>query len=516
MWKKDTDDLFDFETSDIEETELKIKEFNSRFYLLYNGDKINLINSFDALMEKYRDNQIKTKEKNDNNFLTITEFTFSSSSNLKICNPILSQDLRRKISDVSCLSRSWRLSKKNEENLIGIGDIIKLGRVRLKIETICFKGIYESCQISNNYVKNKSKLKYGSTLNQNNLNVNKINNNMNTNINNSQNESIIEEEKNNNFEKAKKDKKKSVNLDDISINSDKNSTSKPTCRICYLTSSDMENPLVSPCKCSGSMKYIHYKCLKHCIEVNLTKKIEPNYKYYNWKSYSCEICKEEYPKYIKLKDSLYPLVDLEIGFSSYITCDYALYDDIKKKTSRKGILIIKINEESDEDIITLGRSQNNKVKLKDISVSRNHCNIIKRKNQLYIVDKGSKFGSLIYINNPLSINMENDQETIISGRHWFSIKLEEETNFFSKIFFPTKCCQCSEIKKNYDVDIEHLDENNDNHNQHPEKLYSLINNNNYIIKDLERQILDSSYQDYILDLGDEIYLHEQSESDEIN
>ena len=119
----------------------------------------------------------------------------------------------------------------------------------------------------------------------------------------------------------------------------------------------------------------------------------------------------------------------------------------KKKTSRKGILIIKINEESDEDIITLGRSQNNKVKLKDISVSRNHCNIIKRKNQLYIVDKGSKFGSLIYINNPLSINMENDQETIISGRHWFSIKLEEETNFFSKIFFPTKCCQCSEIKK---------------------------------------------------------------------
>ena len=73
-------------------------------------------------------------------------------------------------------------------------------------------------------------------------------------------------------------------------------------------------------------------------------------------------------------------------------------------------------------------------------------------------------------------------------------------------------------KKNYDVDIEHLDENNDNHNhnQHPEKLYSIINNNNYIIKDLERQILDNSYQDYILDLGDEIYLHEQSESDEIN
>ena len=514
MWKKETDDLFDFETNDIEETELKIKEFNSKFYLLSNGDKINLINSFESLMDKYRENQIKTKEKNENNFLIITEFSFSSSSFFRICNPILSHDLRKKITDTSCLSRSWRLSKKNEENLIGIGDIIKLGRVRLKIETICFEDIYESCQISNNLVKNKNKLKYGSTLNQNNLNLNKINNNMNTNINNSQNESILEEERVNNLEKNKKDKKKLNNLDDISINSDKNSVSKPLCRICYLTNSDMENPLISPCKCNGSMKYIHYKCLKHCIEVNLTKKIEQNYKYYNWKNYSCEICKEEYPKYIKIKDSLYPLVDLEIGFSSYITCDYALYDDVRKKTSRKGILIIKINEDSDEDIITLGRSQNNRVKLKDISVSRNHCNIIKRKNQLFIVDKGSKFGSLIYINNPLSINKKNDEETIISGRHWFSIKLEEETNFFSKLFFSAKCCQCSEIKQNSDVDIEHLDENNDSHQ--PEKIYSIINNNNYIIKDLERQILDNSYQDYILDLGDDIYLHEQSESEEIN
>ena len=35
------------------------------------------------------------------------------------------------------------------------------------------------------------------------------------------------------------------------------------------------------------------------------------------------------------------------------------------------------------------------------------------------------------------------------------------------------------------------------------------------MKDLEFQILDNSYQDFILDLGDELYLHEQSESEEI-
>ena len=390
--------------------------------------------------------------------------------------------------------------------------------MRLKIETICFKDIYESCQISNNITKNKIKLKYGSTLLHNNLNLNKLNNNMNTNINNSQNESYLEEEKQKNMEKNEKEKEKekeknkpSADLGDISPNSDKNSTSRPTCRICYSGNSDMENPLISPCKCSGSMKCIHFLCLKHSIEVNLSKKIESNYKYYIWKNYSCEICKEEYPKYIKIKDTLNPLVDLEIGFTSYITFDYALYDDIKKKTSRKGILVIKINDDTDEDVITLGRSQNNRVKLKDISVSRSHCNIIKRKNNIFIMDKGSKFGSLIYVNNPLNINIKNNEETIISGRHWFSIKLEEESSFFSKLFSTTKCCQCSEINKNNDIDVEHLEEIK----PIPEKVYAK-NKNNGMVKDFEAQILDNSYQDYILDLGDDIYLHEESICEEGN
>jgi pSer/pThr/pTyr-binding forkhead associated (FHA) protein len=195
-------------------------------------------------------------------------------------------------------------------------------------------------------------------------------------------------------------------------------------------------------------------------------------------------------------------------------CDYCLYDDAKKKTNRKGILVIKINDNVDEDIITLGRSQNNNIKLKDISVSRNHCNIIKRKNNLFVVDKGSKFGSLLYINNPLNINSNNNVEAIISGRHWFSIQLEENRSFFSKLF-SVKCCENNLIKKNTNIDIEHLDEKNfDNQNE-------IINDNdNANLKDNKdkdvHRILDNSYQDYILDLGNEIYLHDdQSDSEDL-
>lgn len=68
------------------------------------------------MVEKYNENLTKTKENKDNNFLIISEFNFSkSNSTIKIINPILSYNLRQRINDISCLSRSWRLSKKKKK-----------------------------------------------------------------------------------------------------------------------------------------------------------------------------------------------------------------------------------------------------------------------------------------------------------------------------------------------------------------------------------------------------------------
>ena len=42
------------------------------------------------------------------------------------------------------------------------------------------------------------------------------------------------------------------------------STVKQTCRICLSDGSedDLRNPLLSPCRCSGTMGYIHEECFK--------------------------------------------------------------------------------------------------------------------------------------------------------------------------------------------------------------------------------------------------------------
>tara|TARA_B110000908_G_C10266591_1_gene464582 strand:- start:4069 stop:4446 length:378 start_codon:yes stop_codon:yes gene_type:complete len=64
------------------------------------------------------------------------------------------------------------------------------------------------------------------------------------------------------------------------------------CRICY-DSSDM---LIKVCACSGSIEYVHLKCIE--IWINNFPKNHP-------KHYSCEICKQPYfLDYKSLKNTL--------------------------------------------------------------------------------------------------------------------------------------------------------------------------------------------------------------------
>lgn len=63
------------------------------------------------------------------------------------------------------------------------------------------------------------------------------------------------------------------------------------CRICF--ESELENnPIITPCECSGTMKFIHEECLKKWI---LSKTREPE-------SFHCDVCK--YPIKMELKAKL--------------------------------------------------------------------------------------------------------------------------------------------------------------------------------------------------------------------
>lgn len=71
----------------------------------------------------------------------------------------------------------------------------------------------------------------------------------------------------------------------------------PMCRICFSDETEKDNPLISPCKCSGSMQHVHIKCLRQWLSRNENKKIGVHVTTYVWKAFHCELCKA------KLEDS---------------------------------------------------------------------------------------------------------------------------------------------------------------------------------------------------------------------
>ncbi|XP_068927425.1 E3 ubiquitin-protein ligase MARCHF8 isoform X2 [Petaurus breviceps papuanus] len=64
------------------------------------------------------------------------------------------------------------------------------------------------------------------------------------------------------------------------------STSGDTCRICHCEGDD-ENPLITPCHCTGSLHFVHQACLQQWIKSSDTR--------------CCELCKYEFIMETKLK-----------------------------------------------------------------------------------------------------------------------------------------------------------------------------------------------------------------------
>jgi hypothetical protein len=66
-------------------------------------------------------------------------------------------------------------------------------------------------------------------------------------------------------------------------------------RICKDVESTRDNPLVSPCKCSGSVKYVHIKCIKAWYSTKAKQCISSRTCSFYIKGLRCEICREELP-----------------------------------------------------------------------------------------------------------------------------------------------------------------------------------------------------------------------------
>nr|AEE62925.1 unknown [Dendroctonus ponderosae] len=82
------------------------------------------------------------------------------------------------------------------------------------------------------------------------------------------------------------DSVKRQELSNCDTDSNYSNSSGDICRICHCEA-DAENPLLSPCYCAGSLKYVHQNCLRQWLAASDTR--------------SCELCKFNFILHTKIK-----------------------------------------------------------------------------------------------------------------------------------------------------------------------------------------------------------------------
>ena len=189
------------------------------------------------------------------------------------------------------------------------------------------------------------------------------------------------------------------------------------CRICYERQRTRENPLLSPCRCDGTVKYLHLNCLKLWIKSKITTRQTENSVSYQWKTIECDICKLELPLMFRTKTAQVSLFEHDRPRGPFIVLEAYPSD----RTSLKSLHVIKMTQTKAS--IRLGRGHDSDVRINDISVSRCHAMIKFERGQFLIEDNESKFGTLVKIDVVKLANSET--ATVQVGRSVLILKVQE-------------------------------------------------------------------------------------------
>ena len=479
MWPIDNNELIDILSNPYNKQSFDV----SNPVRLYRDDE-------EIKIEKIKENDNNSKEKitDDEDIIKLGEILIKDSK--YYYKPNTKESYYPNLNDTNNTTNnnntefySWLIYKGNKipvnknKYRIKEGDILKIGREWLFIKDIYItkrtkKLLKIKCKEKN---KGNNKLfSYHSQTNKE-LNINEDFNVMEFNDTDEDKDEEIKGEKNKfvteNEESKKhlkhiivKDKESSEKNSNHYNDNNKNKRVK-ICRICYLEEYDKyNNPLIKPCKCSGSMKYIHYECLLHWIKTKISVE-SSSYSsnellsVYTLSPLECELCKTKLPDYLRHKKEIYSLLNLDKKFNEEINLNkkgekiskkrrenkdsYIIFDSISpQRIESRFRFFVKFNE---NNILKIGRGLDMQLVLNDISVSRNHCQLkIEDDGSIVLEDNNSKFGSLVLIQKEIEI-LKGNCLNIQVGTNYFTFTLKKKTGFFS-------CCNAEEIdsKNNYE------------------------------------------------------------------
>ena len=355
---------------------------------------------------------------------------------------------------------SLKNDKKNWNNRMNMfkineGDVLKIGKIIIRIRKIKFQSNkHNDKKINIDINDNKYELSNSATSEKisilQEIGANSLFNfNNNINIQNTVKKQNEEEEKEKEILSINKTSNKKISSQKLNFitpekiffqeNQKKKSTDFPQrcCRICYLEEETEINPLIQPCLCSGSLKYIHLECLRKWIGTRNWTQIENNENVciYLIKEVDCELCKNKLPDYIRHKNKLYKIIDFKIDFKNYISFENLTLD----KQKNKFIYVVNLDKKKE---IKIGRGHEANIILSDISVSRVHCILNVYNKNVYLQDNEAKYGTLVLVQTQRLNIIDNVELNLQIGRSFINCKNKTPFRLF-------KCCDNSKEIINY-------------------------------------------------------------------
>ena len=222
---------------------------------------------------------------------------------------------------------------------------------------------------------------------------------------------------------AKGSEKANASQGDLTVQGD-----NPICYMCFDEENSVENPLITPCKCSGDTKYVHVDCLRkwHTAEAdNLIC-------FLSSVDATCSVCKSTFKSDFKLKDGRQVKLFKSSLEPPYVSLLVATKHEMAQRLFNTRFqlsfsTILKPDGRNGTRPLLLGRSSGSDMVLDYRTVSARHASIRFKNGEFIFTDAGSSNGSYLYLRRPVELSPSQPVQFRL-GRSMISMKVVNKWN----------------------------------------------------------------------------------------
>ena len=203
---------------------------------------------------------------------------------------------------------------------------------------------------------------------------------------------------------------------------------KPVCYMCFDDEDTEENPMITPCKCSGDTKYVHVDCLRKWHTAEADNQIC----FLSSVDATCSVCKSTFKSDFKLKDGRQVKLFKSSLEPPYISLLVATKHEMAQRLFNTRFqlsfsTIMKPDGRNATRPLLLGRSSGSDMVLDYRTVSARHATIRLKNGEFIFTDAGSSNGSYLYLRRPLELSPSQPVQFRL-GRSMISMKVVNKWN----------------------------------------------------------------------------------------